>query len=163
MKSLACANSGPANKGSNFHSAVMRSQNYEKGNTSHSDESDHDTQNKMGVSVEVAADGQNDDQRNHRGGDSGSAASSSRSNQMIIKKNIQYTVQYEEAALQKRKDRSLSRRQKRANEKTTRTKGNRVWAIPSCRLERKVGGRMPSKVRPGHCLKTKKCVSRAHG
>ena|SRR5436305_485400 len=64
----------------------MHSQNYEKGNTSHSDESDHDPQNKMGVSVDLLVDGQNEDQRTpqyHRGGDSGSATSSSKRDQMI--------------------------------------------------------------------------------
>jgi hypothetical protein len=35
MNNLAHANSGPTNEGSNFHSVVMRSQNYEKGNKSH--------------------------------------------------------------------------------------------------------------------------------
>jgi hypothetical protein len=106
MNNLAYANSGPTNKGINFHSAVMRSQNYEKDNMSHSDESDHDPQNKIGVSVEVVAGGQNDDQRtprHHRSDDSVSVASSSKSDQMIIKKNIRYTVQYEKAAPQRRK------------------------------------------------------------
>ena len=103
---VAYANSGPTNKGSNFHSAAMRLQNYEKDNMSHSGESDYDLQNKIGVSVEVVARGQNDYQRtprHYRGGDSGSVASSSKSDQMIIKKNVQYTVQYEEAAPQRRK------------------------------------------------------------
>jgi hypothetical protein len=106
MNNVAYANSRPTNKGSNFHSAVMRSQNYEKDNMSHSDESDHDPQNKIGVSVEVVAGGQNDDQRtprHHRSDDSVSVASSSKSDQMIIKKNIRYTVQYEKAAPQRRK------------------------------------------------------------
>jgi hypothetical protein len=106
MNNLAYANSGPTNKGINFHSAVMRSQNYEKDNMSHSDESDHDPQNKIGVSVEVVAGGQNDDERtprHHRSDDSVSVASSSKSDQMIIKKNIRYTVQYEKAAPQRRK------------------------------------------------------------
>jgi hypothetical protein len=49
--------------------------------------------------------------RHHRGGDSGSITSSSKSDQMIIKKNVQYTVQYEEAAPLRRNERSLSRRQ----------------------------------------------------
>jgi hypothetical protein len=106
MNNPAYANPRPTNKGSIFHSAVMRSQNYEKDNMSHSDESDYGPQNKIGVSVEVIADSQNDYQRtprHHRDGDSGSIASSSKSDQMSIKKNVRYTVQYEKAAPQKRK------------------------------------------------------------
>jgi hypothetical protein len=98
MNNLAYANSGLTNKGS--------SQNYEKDNMSRSDESDRDPQNKIGVSVDVVADGQNDDQRtlrHHRGDGSVSVASSYKSDRMIIKKNVQYTVQYEEAAPQRRK------------------------------------------------------------
>ena len=113
MNNLAYANPGRKAKGNNDAMAV-RSQNYEKDNISHSDDSEIDSRNKMGVSVQVVADGQNHDQRtprHQRGGDSGSLASSSKSDQMIIKKNIQYTVQYEEATPPRRNDKSPFRRQ----------------------------------------------------
>ena len=113
MNDLAYANAGLRPKGKN-DSMAIRSQNYEKDNMSHSDESERDPRNKMGVSVQVVADGQNHEQRtprHHRGGDSGSLASSSKSDQMIIKKNVQYTVQYEDAATPRGNDRSLSQGQ----------------------------------------------------
>jgi hypothetical protein len=118
----------------------------------------------MGVSVGVVTDGQNDDQRtprHHRDGDSGSVPSSSRSDQMIIKKNVQYIVQYEEAAQQRRKTDPCPEG-KSAQMRNDKNDGEPSWAIQPCWLERKVASRMPCKMRPGHCLKSKKCVSRAH-
>jgi hypothetical protein len=113
LSDLAYANAGPRGKNGNLDSMAIRSQNYEKDNTSHSEESDYHPRNKMGVSVQIVADGQNHEQRtprHQRGGDSGSIASSSKSDQMIIKKNVQYTVQYEEAAPSRGNVRSVSRR-----------------------------------------------------
>jgi len=113
---LAYANAGPGQRNNNASMAI-RSMNYEKDNaTSHSGDSDHDDpRHKVGVSVQVFADGQNNhDQRTPRhqrgAGDDGSLASSSKSDQMIIKKNVQYTVQYEQAAPPRGNERSSSRR-----------------------------------------------------
>ena len=100
MRDLAYANTKSNN------ASMMRSQHNEKDEII-----EDDPRHKLGVSVEVVADGPRDRSpgRNHRG-DSGSVASSSKSDQMIIKKNIQWTVQYEDGP-QPRNETSLSRRQ----------------------------------------------------
>jgi hypothetical protein len=116
MGDLAYAHGGPKPQGKTLNSVEIRSQNYEKDNMSRSEESDYDPRNKMGVSAHVVADAQSHEQRtprHHRGGDSGSIASSSKSDQMIIKKNVQYTVQYEEPAPARGNERSSSRGQGR--------------------------------------------------
>ena len=102
MRDLAYGNTKSNN------ASMMRSQNNEK-DTMQGD--DNDPRHKLGVSVEVVADGNRDRNPGHnRGGDTGSVASSSKSDQMIIKKNIQWTVQYEDAP-PPRNETNLSRRQ----------------------------------------------------
>jgi hypothetical protein len=112
MGDLAYAHNESRSK-SNRDVRATRPQKYEKDNISRSEESDYDPLNKMGISVHVIADDHSHEQRtprHHRGGDSGSVPSSSKSDQMIIKKNVQYTVQYEDAGPVKGNERPLSRR-----------------------------------------------------
>lgn len=113
MNDLAYAHAAARNKVSNLDSMAIRSRNYEKDSVSHSDESEHDARNRTGVSVWVVSGNQNHEQRtprHHRDGDSGSLASNFKSDEMIIKKNVQYTVEYEEAAPATKHERSLPRR-----------------------------------------------------
>ncbi len=99
MRDLAYANTKSNN------ASMMRSQNNEKDMII-----EEDPRHKLGVSVEVVADGADRSPGHNHRGDNGSVASSSKSDQMIIKKNIQWTVQYEDAPLP-RNETSLSRRQ----------------------------------------------------
>src|SRR4051794_23587589 len=114
MNNLSYANSGPTNKGSNFHTAVMRSQKrrerqhvaFGRVRTLSAEQNGHQSRE-----FPTARMTDQRTPRHHRGGDSGSVAISSKSDQMIIKKNVQYTVQYEEVTRQRRKHRSLFRSQ----------------------------------------------------
>lgn len=132
MRDLAYGNIVGAGHPANMASA-LRSHNYDKDTLRSMNDTDveidTDPRNKMGVSVEVVADnGRNNHhardrspRQHNRGGETGSVASSSKSDQMIIKKNIQWTVEYEDHAQQAaaherggNTERSLSRRQSAA-------------------------------------------------